>query len=85
MKRQLNPVLNLGFRDACAFRPGVILPERCIKSRTTLYRVLYLHTRPLFPLLKRMDLVTTTTELGHVVIHPRSEKRLEVSEITAAA
>jgi hypothetical protein len=84
-----NLVLNLGFRNAYAFRPGVILPERGIQSRTRLYRVLYLVTRPLFLLLKRMASVTTTTELGramiNVVFHPRAEKRLEGSEINAAA
>ena len=76
-----NMVLNLGFKDAYAFRPGVILPERGIKSRTGWYNVFYFFSRPFFPLMRKMKSVTTTTKLGramiNVVKHPQSQKHLE--------
>ncbi len=76
-----NMVLNMGFRDAYAFRPGVILPERGIKSRTGWYNVFYFISRPFFPLLSKVKSVTTTTKLGRAMInvfrHPQSQKHFE--------
>lgn len=84
-----NMVLNMGFKDAYAFRPGAILPERGITSRTQLYNVLYVITRPLFPLMKRMKSVTTTTKLGRAMInvykHPQTQKHLEGEDINRVA
>lgn len=84
-----NMILKMGFKDAYAFRPGVILPERGIKSRTALYRVFYVIFRPLFPLLKRMKSVTTTTKLGRAMInvynHPQQLKHLEGADINKLA
>ena len=47
-----NAVLSLPFKAAYIFRPAVIQPLHGIKSRTTLYRVLYSVTEPLLPLLR---------------------------------
>ena len=63
-----NLILNKGFKDAYAFRPSAILPERGIKSKTNLYNLLYFVTRPIYPILKRMKSVTTTQILGKAMI-----------------
>jgi nucleoside-diphosphate-sugar epimerase len=84
-----NMVLNMGFKDAYAFRPGVILPERGIKSGTKLYHVMYVILRPFFPLMKRIKSVTTTTKLGRAMIntyyYPQELKRLEGADINYLA
>ncbi len=84
-----NMVLNMGFKDAYAFRPGAIVPERGIKSRTQLYNILYIITKPIFPLLKRMKSVTTTTSIGRAMIniydHPQKLKHLEGADINEIA
>ena len=84
-----NMILNMGFKDAYAFRPGAILPEKGIKSRTNWYNTFYTITRPLFPLLRRMKSVTTTTKLGKAMIniahHTNSKKVLENIDINQIA
>ena len=37
-----NYILTKGFKDAYAFRPGAILPEKGVKSRTGLYNFFYI-------------------------------------------
>ena len=80
-----NLIFNKGFKDAYAFRPGVILPKRGIKSKTKLYNLLYLITRPLFPIMQRMKSVTTTEKLGKAMLvlieKPQNLKTLNGSEI----
>lgn len=84
-----NMILNMGFKDAYAFRPGAIIPERGIKSRTPLYNFFYVLFRPFFPLMKRMKSVTTTRKLGRSMInlvnHPQDLKHLEGAEINRIA
>lgn len=84
-----NMIFNLGFKDVYAFRPGAILPERGIKSRTALYNVLYFILRPIFPLMKGMKTATTTTKIGRAMInichHPQQLKHLEGAEINELA
>jgi len=84
-----NMIMNMGFKDAYMFRPGAILPERGTKSNTKLYHMLYVVTRPLFPLMKRMKSVTTTTRIGRAMInlydHPQSLKHLEGADINKVA
>ena len=67
--RTENKVLDQGFAAAYAFRPGIILPERGIRSATGWYNALYTLLRPLFPLLERLDSVTTTTRVGRAMIN----------------
>lgn len=84
-----NVILNMGFKDAYAFRPGAILPERGIKSRTKIYNALYFITRPFFPLMKQAKSITTTTKLGRAMInlyhHPQALKHLEGADINEIA
>ncbi|WP_430813507.1 NAD-dependent epimerase/dehydratase family protein [Carboxylicivirga sp. RSCT41] len=80
-----NMILNMGFKDAYAFRPGAILPEKGIKSRTNWYNAFYVIFRPLFPLMRKMKSVTTTTKLGQALINvsikPSNKKILENVDI----
>lgn len=66
--RTENMVFAKGFKDAYAFRPGAILPEKGIKSRTSWYNFFYILMKPFFPLMKRSKKVTTTTRLGKAMI-----------------
>jgi hypothetical protein len=83
--RAENYVLNKGFKDAYAFRPGGILPEKGIKSKTGWYNFFYVVSRPFFPLLRRSKNITTTTKLGQAminsVIQPQRLKHLENKDI----
>ena len=67
--RAENAILNKGFGNAFAFRPGAIIPERGIKSRTGWYNTMYMIIRPLFPLFKMSKSVTTTTSIGQAMIN----------------
>lgn len=84
-----NLILNMGFKDAYAFRPGAILPERGIKSRTAMYNMAYFILRPIFPLMKKMKSVTTTTQLAKAMINiyynPQKLKHLNSAEINRIA
>jgi uncharacterized protein YbjT (DUF2867 family) len=64
-----NEVLNKGFKDAYAFRPGVIIPEKGIKSRTNWYQVFYSIMSPFYSLLKKSKNITTTTKVGLAMIN----------------
>lgn len=63
-----NYILNKGFKKCYMFRPGMILPEKGIKSRTFLYQFFYVILRPFFPLFRFSKNVTTTTKLGKSMI-----------------
>ena len=63
-----NYILNKGFKKCYMFRPGMILPEKGIKSRTFLYQFFYVILRPFFPLFRWSKNVTTTTKLGKSMI-----------------
>jgi uncharacterized protein YbjT (DUF2867 family) len=80
-----NYILNLGFKDAYAFRPGGILPEKGVKSKTGWYNAFYVICKPLFPLLKKLNSVTLSSKLGKVMIlvvmESQKIKHLENSDI----
>lgn len=84
-----NMILHKGFKDAYMFRPGIIIPERGIESKTSLYNILYIIARPIFPLLKKLKSVTTTTNIGKAMIntyyHPQQLKHLEGKDINEMA
>jgi len=69
------------------FRPAGIQPLHGVTSRTTLYRIFYALTRPLFPLLKALfpQYVTTTERVGRAMIevasHGASKAILETEDI----
>jgi uncharacterized protein YbjT (DUF2867 family) len=68
--RTENALLKLPFKAAYMFRPGLIQPLHGIKSKTTLYRMIYRLTGVLLPLLRRVapSYVTTTEQLGRAMI-----------------
>ncbi len=84
-----NMLLNIGFADAYMFRLAALLPQRGIKSKTALYRLLYTGLRPFFPMLKEIMPVTTSENLGQAMIRsvtpPQTLKILETEEINRLA
>lgn len=80
-----NLILNKGFQDAYIFRPGAIVPEKGVKSKTSWYNAAYVILRPLFPLFKKMNNITTSSRLGQAminsVLHPQNNKKLENPDI----
>jgi len=64
-----NYLLKKGFSKAYMFRPGAIIPEKGIKSRTGWYNALYVILRPFFPILKQSNNITTSTLLGKAMIN----------------
>lgn len=63
-----NYILARGFRNSFMFRPGFIIPEDGIRSRTKLYDRMYKLMYPLFPVFKRMSGITTTSRIGRAMI-----------------
>jgi uncharacterized protein YbjT (DUF2867 family) len=85
-----NAVLALPFKRAYAFRPAFIQPLHGITSRTRLYRLGYVLTTPLFPLLKLFpSYVTTTDQLAAAMLraarHGAPKPVLENRDIVALA
>jgi uncharacterized protein YbjT (DUF2867 family) len=72
-----NYVLAKGFKRSFMFRPGFIIPENNIKSRTKLYNYIYIIFRPFFPFFRRMSSVTTTTKIGRAMINSIQRPDLE--------
>jgi hypothetical protein len=72
------------------FRPAVIQPLHGIRSRTTLYRILYAVTGVLLPLLKAVfpNQITTTERIGRamipVALRGYGKPILECADINAA-
>lgn len=80
-----NYVLNQGFKDAYAFRIGMVIPEKGVKSSTSWVNLIYTVLRPLFGLMQRSSSVITSSQLGQAMIdvsqRPVAEKRLENTDI----
>ena len=76
-----NMVLNKGFKDAYAFRPGAILPSKGVKSKTKWVNFLLVVLWPFYPLLNMMNSVTTSNKLGQAMIYsamfPQNVKHIE--------
>ena len=51
------------------FRAGIIIPEKGIKSRTSLYNFFYILTWPFFPIMKLLPVITTTSKIGDAMIY----------------
>jgi uncharacterized protein YbjT (DUF2867 family) len=64
-------LLNMGFRDAYALRPGLIQPMRGVTSRVRSIRWMYALTAPLFPFLQKTfgRWVTSTDFLAAAMLH----------------
>jgi hypothetical protein len=66
-----NDILNLGFKKAFAFRPGMIIPLKGIKSRTKSYQFIYDYFTWLVKLIKALspNSVVNTTQIGLAMIN----------------
>lgn len=64
-----NDLLNLPFKAAYMFRPGVILPLYGVKSKTKLYQFFYNLMGPIYPVLKKLKSITTTEQVGRAMIN----------------
>jgi len=84
-----NMIFGMGFKDAYAFRPGVIIPEKGVKSKTGWVNFLYVLTKPLFPLMLKSKYVTSSSRMGKAminsVLHPQELKVLENKDINELA
>lgn len=84
-----NLILNMGFKDAYAFRPGAILPEKGVKSKTKWYQLLYDIMRPFYFLLRKLKSVTTSSNLGKAMINltfaPETIKHIDGEAINRIA
>jgi uncharacterized protein YbjT (DUF2867 family) len=84
-----NALLALPFRAAYMFRPGAIQPLHGVRSKTRLYRVLYVLAAPLIPILKTLfpGSLTTTERVGRAMIRAARDgapkKLLENRDINA--
>jgi hypothetical protein len=66
--RTENYILNKGFEKTFMFRPGAIIPEKGIQSRTGWYSIMYKITRPFYPLFLKSENITTTSRIGIAMI-----------------
>ncbi len=66
-----NDLQKQGFKQALAFRPGLIQPLDGIKSRTKAYRITYALMSWIFPILKRIapKSYVTTRQIGKAMIN----------------
>jgi len=84
-----NDLLQMGFRQAYLFRPGIIRPMRGIRSRTGWYNAAYVILKPLWPLLLAIFKkgITDTTRIGkamiNVTLRGSEQKYFENPEINA--
>jgi uncharacterized protein YbjT (DUF2867 family) len=65
-----NALMRLPFRAAYMFRPGFIQPLNGVRSKTALYRWIYLLARPVFGLVRALapDRVTTSEQVGRAML-----------------
>lgn len=65
-----NALLEMAFKAAYVFRPGLIVPMQGIQSKTKLYRSIYAAMRPVLPLLLRLfpRSVTTSEQVGRAML-----------------
>ncbi len=66
-----NDILKLGFQQAFMFRPGMIIPQRGIKSKTKSYQFMYDYFMWLVKMVKALapNSVINTTQLGQAMIN----------------
>jgi len=65
-----NDLLNMGFKGAYMFRPGMIIPHKGIKSRTKSYQFMYDYFMWLVKLIKAVspNSVVSTSQIGLAMI-----------------
>jgi uncharacterized protein YbjT (DUF2867 family) len=66
-----NAIFAMPFRRAYAFRPAMIQPMHGIRSRTKMYRVMYIFFAPFLPIFRRVmpKHVTTTEIIGRAMLN----------------
>ena len=64
-----NYILNKGLKDAYMIRLGLLIPENGIKAKTKLYNLFYTLMTPLFPVMKLIPSITTSSKLGLAMIN----------------
>jgi uncharacterized protein YbjT (DUF2867 family) len=84
-------LLNMGFRDAYALRPGFIQPMRGVTSRMRSVRLMYALTAPIYPFLQKRfsRFVTSTDRLAAAMLRlalaGNQKKTLNTRELNAVA
>ncbi|GAA4330118.1 epimerase [Variovorax defluvii] len=84
-----NALMRLPFRAAYMFRPGFIQPMNGVRSRTALYRVIYVLATPVFGLVRWLwpNRVTTSEQVGRAMLaaarHGAPTPLVEVPDINA--
>jgi len=84
-------LLNIGFRDAYALRPGFIQPMRSVTNRMRSVRLMYTLTEPIYPFLQKWfsRFVTSTDRLAaamlQLAIAGSPKKTLNTRELNAVA
>lgn len=65
-----NELLKLPFKATYMFRPGGIIPQKNVKSKTKLYQIIYDVTKPLYPILKKVfpNSITSSEQVGRAMI-----------------
>lgn len=63
-----NDLLHLPFKAAYMFRPGAIIPLNGVKSKTKLYQFFYDVMKPFYPILKKLNGVITSEQIGKAMI-----------------
>ena len=65
-----NALMRLPFKAAYMFRPGMIQPMHGVRSKTALYRWIYVLADPLFGLVRRRapNRVTTSEQIGRAML-----------------
>ena len=80
-----NYILNKGLKDAYMIRLGLLIPENGIKAKTKLYYLFYNLMKPLYPLMKLLPTITTSSKLGLAMInclyYPIKNKYLDNKKI----
>ena len=80
-----NYILSKGLKDAYMIRLGLLIPENGIKAKTKLYNLFYTLMTPLFPVMKLIPSITTSSKLGAAMInsvyYPNSNKYLDNKKI----
>ena len=83
--RTENMVLNMGFKDAYAFRPGAIIPVKGVKSKTKWVNALYVVFWPFFPLFRLSKSVVSSSDVGKAMLvlveNPVEEKVVNPNKI----
>tara|TARA_B100000497_G_scaffold119387_1_gene146696 strand:- start:1040 stop:1702 length:663 start_codon:yes stop_codon:yes gene_type:complete len=78
-----NYIFKKRFKDAYAFRPGAITPEKGVRSKTAWINFLYIMLKPFFPLFSKTFVRSSDfgTAMINSVIFPQELKLLENHDI----